>query len=559
MIVADKQGKLSLFDGTNYVPLPEEHYDKIYGQNIDTKEYVINTFLCIIHFSSSHTFIIPEKKDMVLKRSTSLIHQFPEIRTKTKNLKQKQDMYAIVKIEKIEKGVMFCEVIPQGYLGEINDVCVESNLMELVCTAHWKNSKKMTQNFLNFKDTDLTPARDDLTKLTIYSIDPPGCKDIDDALHYYYDNAMNEHEIGIHIADVSSFIPENDQCDIELKSRVETVYSQNKRIDMIPSELSIEYISLLEKNPKRAFSVIMRINQEKEIVKVEFKKTLINVTKNLTYEQAQEMVSLDENIKKLYEYGQILKTKIIGSFSQEKEYDTHQMVEIYMIYANKLTGEKIQSIDPNNVLLRVHEEYHSEKKFNFNMINVDPLLIEKNRISKTEQSIYQIGTKNCKHAGLNLSYYTHMTSPIRRYADIIVHRQLWKIINNEQLIRLGADTIFAMNFYKKLFKQMSRYMKIYQISCQLGQICQETEAYIISINDDRESIRIFVPQYDFEYDLQLVNKKMSHIINMQINDHQVTLKNEQEGSEKNYCLFEKIRIKMIASKEPFLKLRFEII
>jgi exoribonuclease R len=555
MIVADKQGKLSLFDGTNYLPVPEEHYDKIYGQNIDTKECVINTFLCIIHFSSSYTFTIQGKKDIILKRSTSLIHQFPEIRTKTKNLKQKNDMYAIVKIEKIEKGIMFCEVV--SYLGETNDIGIESKLMELVCTAHWKNTKKMMQQFAELKNQDLTPIRDDMTKLTIYSIDPPGCVDIDDALHYQYYDEVKEHEIGIHIADVSSFIPENSVCDIELKSRVETVYAPNTRIDMIPSELSIEHISLLEKKSKRAFSVILRLNQDNEIIRVEFKKTLISVAQNLTYDKAQEMASSDENIKNLYEFGKILKQKIIGSFSNDKPYDTHQMVEVYMIYANKLSGEKIQSVEPDNVLLRIHTGEHTELKFNAK--NIDPVLLEKNRVSGMEQARYQIGTQNCKHIGLDLSYYTHMTSPIRRYADIIVHRQLWKIINKEQLQKPGIETIFAMNFYKNLFKQMGRYMKLYEISYHLGSECHESEAYIVSINDDRESVRIFVPEYDFEYDLQLVNHRMRHIINVKIVDQKITLINEQECTEKSYCLFQKIGIKMISSREPFVKLRFEII
>jgi exoribonuclease R len=555
MIIADNQGKLVLFDGTNYFPLSEEHSNKIYGQNIDTNECIINTFLCIIHFSSSYTFTITGKKDVILKRSTSLIYQFPEIRTKTKNLKQKNDMYAIVKIEKIEKGIMFCEVV--SYLGEINDIEIESKLMELVCTAHWKNTKKMVQQFIELKEQDLTPIREDITELKIYSIDPPGCVDIDDALHYRFYEEDKEHEIGIHIADVSSFIPENSLCDNELKSRIETVYAPNMRVDMIPSELSIGYISLLEKKPKRAFSIILRLNQDNEIVRVEFKKTLISVAQNLTYDQAQEMVTFDENIKNLYEFGKILKHKIIGSFPNDKSYDTHQMVEVYMIYANKLSGEKIQSVDPDNVLLRIHMGEHTELKISKQ--NIDNVLLEKNRVSRMEQARYQIGTQNCRHKGLDLSYYTHMTSPIRRYADIIVHRQLWKIINNEQISRPEVGTIFAMNFYKKLFKQMSRYMKLYEISCILDSQCHEAEAYIISINDDKESIRIFVPEYDFEYDLQLINHRMRHIINVQITEQKITLANMQDESEKSYELFHKIGIKMVSSKEPFVKLRFEIV
>lgn len=556
MIIADKQGKLTLFDGSNYIPLSEEHYDKIYGQNVVNHSFTIHTFVCIIHFSSLYTFTIPGKKDMILKRSTSLINYFSEIRTKTSKMKQKQDMYAIVKIEKVENGIIYCEVIPNGYLGEVGDINIESRLMEFVCTSHWKKSKKMSQQFLDLKDIDLTPERNDYTQKEIYSIDPEGCVDIDDALHYFYDQENNEHEIGIHIADVTSFIPEDSVQDLELKSRIETVYAPNYRIDMIPPELSIEYISLIEKKHQRAFSIIIRMNEEKEIINVEFKKTLICVNKNLTYDEAQEMTKTNESIKKMYDFGKKMKEKIIGSFKDNKEYDTHQMVEVYMIYANKFAGEKIQSVDSDNVLLRIHSGEHL--KINFNAQNIDPLLIEKNMISRSEQAKYQIGTKNCSHIGLDLSFYTHMSSPIRRYADIIVHRQLWKIIKGEKIIKPEIDIVFSMNFYKKLFKQMYRYMKIYNIANQLGTSYVETDAYIISINDDKESIRIFVPKFDFEYDLSLVDNRMKSVINVKTNNNQIILSNDSDEYYIKYNLFQKIRVKMIASKEPFVKLRFEI-
>lgn len=557
MIIADKQGKLTLFDGTNYVPLLEEHYDKIYGQNINNQSCVIDTFLCIIHFSSSYIFTIPGKKDMIFKRSTSLINYFPEIRTKTSKIKQKQDMYAIVKIEKIEKGIMFCEVIPNGYVGEVGNQLIENNLMELVCTAHWKKSKKTTQSFLELKDIDLTPERIDMTKKEIYSIDPEGCQDIDDAMHYCYDDENEEHEIGIHIADVSSFISENSYQDNELKSRVETVYAPNSRIDMIPSELSIEYISLIEKKLKRAFSIIIKLNKENDITSVKFKKTIISVNKNLTYEQAQEMIFTNECVKQLYDLGKILKQKIIESFLSDKQYDTHQMVEVYMIYANKFAGEKIQTVEPENVLLRIHSGEHATKSLNIQ--NVDPKLVEKNRISRTEQARYQVGIQNCNHNGLNLSFYTHMTSPIRRYADIIVHRQLWKIINGEKIMRPETETIFAMNFYKKLFKQMDRYMKIYQITYQLGTSFIETESHIVNINEDSESIRIYIPKFDFEYDVTLIDRRMKDLIDIKILDNKIILTKNNEEYYKEYELFKKIKVKIVASKDPFVKLRFEIL
>jgi exoribonuclease R len=565
-VIADKQGKLTLFDGTNYTPLAEEHYDKIYGQNIETKQPIISTFVCVIKFSDKDIFDNTNKT--MRKLSKSLIFQFPEIQTKINKEKQKRriekkvDTYAIVKIEEIKNGKMYCEVIPQGYmsdsgyLGEVGDHTIESNLMQYVCTAHWKKSNERLQQFIQCKDCDLTPEREDLTKLTVYSIDPPGCKDIDDALHHQYIEKDKQIELGFHIADPSSFFSVESDCDKELRSRVETVYTPNGRIDMIPPELSIEHISLLEKKPKRAFSVILRLDQSNEIVKIEFKKTTISVTQNLSYDQASEMIETNENIQKLYNFGKILKDKISGSFSPDKQYDIHQMVEVYMIYANKFVGEKIQKADPDNVLLRIHAGQHTQ--MNFDPTNIDPVLIDKNRVSRSEQARYQVGTSNCKHIGLGLLFYTRFTSPIRRYADIMIHRQLWKTINQEQLSRPQTETIFAMNFYNKLFKQMDRYMKIYEVAHTIGSSCKETDAFIVSINDDKETMRIFVPEFNFEYDLSLFDQRLKHIKNVQITDQKITCTDNENNTVVSYSLFQKIQIKMVSSREPFIKLIFEI-
>jgi exoribonuclease R len=563
MIVDYYRGEFAIFNGSNYIPLQREQMvNNIFGKNIVNDKHIINTFVCIIHFSSQHTFTISGKKDMIRKECTSLISYFPKILTKTTKLTQKKDMYAIVKIEKYENNILFCEVCPDGYLGEVGDKNTEERLMEFVCTAHWKKSKKITAQFLDLRNIDLTPNRTDLTHLTVYSIDPPGCLDIDDALHYQYNEKLKEHEIGIHIADVSSFIEENSYLDNELKSRIETVYDYKKKpIHMIPEELSVEYISLREGSFKRAFSVIIKLNSNLDMVSVEFKKTLIKVAKNLTYDEAQEMITHNKIIQKLYEIG-MKKREIANVGAIAEEYNTHEMVAVYMILANKFAGEKIQSISPENVLLRVHNTQNSEnsenskKKFRE---SINPILIQKNMVSHTEQARYQIGIENCKHHGLNLDFYTHMTSPIRRYADIIIHRQLWKILSGESVTQPDIEAIFSMNFYKKLFKQMERYMHVSEIASIIGTSCEEADAYITSINEDRETIRIYIPKFDLDYDLNLVHNKLKNIMKMTVSDSKITICNVHEQTEISYELFQKIHIKFVKTREPFVKLKFEII
>lgn len=545
MIVDNYCSNLCAFDGSNYQII--ENCENIFvGKNLETKIPCFEYLFGIIHFSSPYTYTIPNKKDYIRKTFTPAIHKFKQqIRVKTSKISQKKDLYAIVKIESIENNIILCDVV--NYIGDIGDKEKEDKLMELICSANWKRTKKMTQLFLDCKDIDLTPEREDYTKKIIYSIDPENCLDIDDALHCELDLQTNTYEIGIHIADVSSYIQENTQQDEELKNRIETIYDYKKSpIHMIPEELSVQYISLLEKKIKRAFSVIIKIQKDGDkiqILDVQFKKTNIIIKKNLTYEQAQTMISEDIDIKNLYEIGLLLKNNISSSFDENIIYDTHQMVEVYMIYANKFAGEFIYNYDPNNILLRTH---NSTKKLNIICDIQDEklklLLQQKHNITKTEQARYQIGSHNSHHKGLNLDFYTHMTSPIRRYADIIIHRQLWNMMSNIKLQKPEIKTVFLMNYFKKIYKQTERFMKICELANILGQNCITTDAYITNINEN--IIRIYIEEYNIDYDIEIVNDKLKYL---------------DMDRDKKYVLFQKIKVKLICSREPFVKFYFEIL
>lgn len=549
MIVDNYNGDLCSFDGTQYLPL-EKTDNLIVGQNIENNNFSFEYLFGIIHFSSPYTYTVPNKKDVIRKIFTPAIHKLPQIRVKTSKITQKKDLYAIVKLDKIENNILLADVVE--YIGDKEDKNIQSKFMEFICSCGWKKTKKFNSLFLNSKDTDLTPNRENYTNLNIYSIDPNGCVDIDDALHCIYDSETKEYEIGIHIADVSSFVEENSQLDEELKNRVETIYDYKKTpIHMIPKELSIGYISLLEQSIKRAFSVIIKakiINDKIEIFDVKFKKTNIQVKKNLSYEEAQDMTSSDKDIKNLYEIGILLKNEIKESFQQDEIYDTHQMVAVYMIYANKFAGEILQKYDSDKVLLRIHKNKQNE-----NIICHDKYLLQKYNLCSKEQARYQKSSINSKHEGLNLNYYAHFTSPIRRYADIIIHRQLWSCINNICLENIETKTIFLMNYYKKIYKQTERFMKICEISDILNDTFVQTEAYIVFINEDKNTMRIYIPQFNLDYDINIIDKKIIHTVNIEITKTKIIFDN------KEYNLFEKIDIKIISSKETFVKLYFQIL
>jgi exosome complex exonuclease DIS3/RRP44 len=132
-------------------------------------------------------------------------------------------------------------------------------------------------------------GRADLRHLNVCSIDPPGCTDIDDALHVRQ-LPNNNYEVGVHIADVTYFVKPNTPLDDEAALRGTTVYLVNKRIDMLPGLLGTNLCSLHSKVDRLAFSCIWELNAEAEIVNVSFTKSIISSKESFTYEEAQTRI-----------------------------------------------------------------------------------------------------------------------------------------------------------------------------------------------------------------------------------------------------------------------------
>ncbi|XP_049591457.1 exosome complex exonuclease RRP44 [Syngnathus scovelli] len=336
-------------------------------------------------------------------------------------------------------------------------------------------------------------GREDLRNLNVCSVDPPGCTDIDDALHYI-ELGNGNFEVGVHIADVSHFIRPCNALDKEAANRGTTVYLCGKRIDMVPELLSSNLCSLRSNVDRLAFSSIWEMNQEAEILKTRFTKSVINSKASLTYAEAQMRIddtgkndNITKSLRGLNKLAKILKKRRIekGALTlsnvevrfhmdsethdpvelQTKELkETNYMVEEFMLLANISVAQKIydefaecallrkhpapppsnydilmKAAKSQNVLLRTDsaktlaDSLEAAKVDGFGYFNT--LL----RILATRcmmQAIYFCSgmDSDFHHYGLATPIYTHFTSPIRRYADIIVHRLL--------AVAIGADSTY---------------------------------------------------------------------------------------------------------------------
>ncbi|PTB69887.1 RNB-domain-containing protein [Trichoderma citrinoviride] len=335
--------------------------------------------------------------------------------------------------------------------------------------------------------------REDLRDLLICSIDPPGCQDIDDALHARLLPNGN-YEVGVHIADVSHFVKPANAMDTEASIRGTTVYLVDKRIDMLPMLLGTDLCSLKPYVERFAFTVIWELDENADIVNVRFTKSVIKSREAFSYEQAQLRIDdasqqddLTKGMRMLLMLSKKLKKKRMdaGALSlsspeikvhmesessdpidvKTKELlDTNSLVEEFMLFANVSVAAKIYEAFPQTAILRRHA---APPKTNFDELS-DQLRIKRGLELRTDSSkaladsldkcvdpkepffntLVRIMATRCmmsaeyfcsgtqaypefRHYGLASEIYTHFTSPIRRYADLLAHRQLAAAIGYE--------------------------------------------------------------------------------------------------------------------------------
>lgn len=327
--------------------------------------------------------------------------------------------------------------------------------------------------------------RRDMRNITTFTIDPFDAKDFDDALSLRRLDD-NKWEVGVHIADVTHYIKEHSVLEADAQERATSVYLVDRVVPMLPERLSNGLCSLRPNEDKLCFSVIFKMDDDANILDKWYGRTVINSDKRLAYEDAQKVIEtgegeLKEEILKLHSMATILRNGRfkkgsiaferdefkfhldedaipIGVYLKEQK-DSNHLIEEFMLLANKAVAEYIAlSSKPNRTFVyRVHTEPNNEKyidlcrfvgKFGFSVKpSSDQKVIaqELNKLladvkgQKSETLISTLAlramakavytTTNVGHYGLGFDNYTHFTSPIRRYPDMMVHRLLQRYLD----------------------------------------------------------------------------------------------------------------------------------
>ena len=428
-------------------------------------------------------------------------------------------------------------------VGPINDINNKYNILLHKYDLYKSKLKfKLEKNFDNDLFIELCKDKyDDLTNsgLEFYSIDPFGCKDIDDVLSHDIKN----NRIGIHISDVSTYI-RYFELDNIISDRHTSIYLPNRQINMIPDILATDICSLHPGKRKLVFTIWLYYKNN-EIIETKIEKNIIESTKAYTYDEADITFKTKQIFKLSKEFGK----KYLNYIN--KKWTTHEMVEVFMILANHYVAKFLifnqDKLKGNIPIMRIHKE--KIKKIEYK--NIDDKMQKMVNILNSNKAEYitsdLVEDNKYYHFGLDMYYYTHFTSPIRREVDIHVHNLLNMIINNENFIHYKPNCDHINNVNSKI-KKLEREINKIKILEHL-EYCEDNtfEAYIFDIRESKDKsihMVLYFPSFKILYDVEIINNQLLNMLDIKLDEKSILIKNKLTLNKLEYKRFSLIELKL---------------
>ena len=472
-------------------------------------------------------------------------------------------------------------------------------------------AEKLVQSFPEEIKQEANKRRD-FRNITTLTIDPADAKDFDDALSFQkIDNDL--FEVGVHIADVSHYIRPGTELDKEAAKRGTSIYLVDRTIPMLPEALSNNICSLRPDEDRLAFAAVFTMDKNGTIKKEWYGKTIIRSDRRFAYEEAQAVLDgkskeYAEELTTLNNLAYRLREKkmangAIAFESSEVKFeldsdgrpikitlkertDIHKMIEDFMLLANKKVAEYVSKKTKHQAhqfVYRIHDLPDMEKinelktflrPFGFDLQIANNHISQKefNRIlAKTENTTHETivhraairtmakaiySTTNIGHWGLAFEYYTHFTSPIRRYPDLLVHRLLEIYLKDERpkqamINQIAAEIIHSTDMEIKATEAERESIKLKQVEFMQDQIGEVFDGAISGIT----KWGLFVEEVKTKAD------GMVHISRLGSDFFELDEKNYRLVGQKTgqaFSLGDTIKVKLIGADPIRRTLDFEI-
>ncbi|MEL7119584.1 MAG: ribonuclease R [Bacteroidota bacterium] len=457
------------------------------GEVVEIVERYADSFIGTFHKYKAYAIVVPDSKSLPMDIMVDL--------DETMNAQNGDKV--VVKLIEWTKGKVRTPVgkvtLVLGASGS-NDIEMKSILINNGFNLQFPEEVINQSEVLSEEITEEEIAkRRDIRDIVTFTIDPDTAKDFDDALSFrYLDNGMLE--IGVHIADVTHYVKEGTKLDEEAFNRSTSVYLVDRVLPMLPERLSNNLCSLRPHVDRLTFSAIFTFDKDNKVIDRWFGKAIIHSDRRFTYGQAQEILDSGEGefaveLNKLNQIAKILRKRRfrdgaidfdteevkfkldekavpIDVYVKERK-DTHMLIEEYMLLANKEVATYITikgSEEEIPFVYRVHDEPDPDKvaelaKFarelglemniktardigkSYNLLTKaamkDPAFKVLQPIAIRTMAKAEYSSDNIGHYGLGFDNYSHFTSPIRRYSDVLAHRILELNLEREKAWRVN--------------------------------------------------------------------------------------------------------------------------